>query len=210
MTESAEFQNDGSSELGGEHQEMQEVMEIVADEIQENDEAEEEEEEEEEEDAVEAFEAYAQVRRKTLEQKKSRGFINRSEDAAKWRLRGTVQGKLEMIKSRARCHRCKQLGHWKKECPNRAKSSGQSSSDSKKPEVHSAEALVMSEPGNSRHDMMWEMFQTETLKENNVTWESETSADVRNSGFADTHSTGNRQRLHALEMTEVDISQGRQ
>ena len=181
-----EMQNEDPQVLFDLESEIQEAMEVVANEAQTLD---------EEEDALEVFETYAQVRKKIMEQKKSRGFnVYQKSDPEKWRLKGTVQGRLEMIKSRTRCHRCHQRGHWKRECPMKNQASG---SDGKvKPaasEVLTAEVVVLQEKDN---EQVWELFQTEAV-EKNVSWKKETANDVGNSGFADTHSTGNRQRQHA-------------
>ena len=36
-----------------------------------------------------------------------------------WSLSGTVQGRLEQLKQKTKCHICKMPGHWKRECPKR-------------------------------------------------------------------------------------------
>ena len=184
-----EMQSEDPQVLFDLESEIQEAMEVVANKAQTLD---------EEEDALEVFEAYAQVRKKIMEQKKSRGFnVCQKSDPEKWRLKGTVQGRLEMIKSRTRCHRCHQRRHWKRECPIKNHASG---NDGKaKPaasEVLTAEVVVLQEKDN---EQVWELFQTEAV-EKNVSWKKDTANDVGNSGFADTHSTGNRQRQHAHEM----------
>ena len=71
-------------------------------------------------------------------------------------------------------------------------------------EVLTAEVVVLQEKDN---EQVWELFQTEAV-EKNVSWKKETANDVGNSGFADTHSTGNRQRQHAHEMTVESLSLG--
>ena len=71
---------------------------------------------------MDAYESYAEIRRKILEKKKSRGFSNWSRDTnagGQWKLSGTVRGKLEVLKSKTRCHHCGQFGHWKSECPTK-------------------------------------------------------------------------------------------
>ena len=61
------------------------------------------------EEILQAFESYADVRRKMLEKKKSRGFV----ETSRWKLRGTVNGKLEQLKANL----CKRTGHWRRKCP---------------------------------------------------------------------------------------------
>ena len=56
----------------------------------------------EEEGALEAFENYVEARRKMLEKKRARGFT--AVEGPKWRLSGSMTGKLEQIKARTQCH----------------------------------------------------------------------------------------------------------
>ena len=64
---------------------------------------------------LEAYESYTDIRRRMAERKKQRGFA--PQDTAKWRLSGTVSGRLEQLKQRTKCHVCRRPGHWKRECP---------------------------------------------------------------------------------------------
>ncbi|CAE7603031.1 unnamed protein product [Symbiodinium sp. CCMP2592] len=98
--------------------EFQEVLEAVAEQIQ-------MESEYEDDDALEVFETYREVRKKLQEKKVSRGFKGKGKagqaQQQQWQLSGSVRGRIELIKSRTKCHNCGQLGHWKKECPARTK-----------------------------------------------------------------------------------------
>ena len=167
--------------------EIQEVMEVIAEQHQLKD-------VEDDEEAVECFESYAEVRKKILEKKKLRGFSTPSSSsrsgAGTWKLTGTVNGKLEMLKSRTRCHICKQMGHWKRECPQK-KGTGSSGMmlDKNKKEAMMAEVLVVEE--NHKGQGVWQLFEQVPK---NVTWQETQSDDVGNIGFADAHATGNRQR----------------
>ena len=88
--------------------ELQDVMEAIADSAQ-------TQETVEEEDALEAFKNYAEARRKMLEKKRARGFT--AVEGPKWRLSGSMTGKLEQIKARTQCHLRKRQGHWKMRMP---------------------------------------------------------------------------------------------
>ena len=74
------------------------------------------------ESTLEAFETYSEIRKKIREKKRQRSFT--LNDGARWRLSGTVSGKLEQLKSRNRCHVCKRYGHWKRECPMKGNGKG--------------------------------------------------------------------------------------
>ncbi|CAE7855408.1 unnamed protein product [Symbiodinium necroappetens] len=115
------------------------VMESVAEEVQDNDLS--------DEGAVEAFESYAEVRKRLLDKKKARGFAPtppaRPGDEQRWKLSGSVNARLESLKSRTRCHLCKRLGHWKRECPGRR----HAANDSAKKEAHLAEGEVLMTEG---------------------------------------------------------------
>ncbi len=168
--------------------EIQEVMEVIAEQHQMND-------VEDDEEAVECFESYAEVRKKILEKKKlRRGFSPPSTSSRSgsgtWKLTGTVNGKLEMLKSRTRCHICKQMGHWKRECPQkRGASSSGTMVDKNKKEAMMAEVLVVEESKEGQG--VWQLFE-QVPKD--VRWQETQSDDVGNIGFADAHATGNRQR----------------
>lgn len=162
--------------------EMQNVMELMADEIQSRAEW-------EEEDILEAFESYSEIRKKIAEQKRNRGYYPPASDRAKtesWKVTGSIRGRIESLKSRTRCHRCKKFGHWKKECPMNASGSGSSQ------ENRSKEVMIVDEE-DPAVQKLWEAFLTEDVSKV-VSWDAGLQDDVRNSGFADSHSTGNRQR----------------
>ena len=154
----------------------------------------------EEEEVLEAFESYADVRKKIQERKKARGFqpVTSGRAEGQWRLAGTVKGKLDLIKARTRCFRCQKVGHWKRDCPERTKKPGRSAADPQASqsthEAHSAEVLktevVEVDDESEDHQKMWKLFEEKTIRKK--AWKS--SVDVQQSGFADTHATGNRQR----------------
>ena len=89
-----------------------EVMEAVATQAQEQSDY-------ESEDALEVFENYSSIRKKMQEKKTSRGFRQVNTTEKQWKLEGSFQGKLSLLKAKTRCHHCRRMGHWKKECPLR-------------------------------------------------------------------------------------------
>ena len=96
-----------------EEADLQEALQAVVDDLQATGAADDEE-------ILEAFESYAEVRRKMAEKKKSRGFV----ETSRWKLSGTVNGKLEQLKARTKCHLCKRTGHWRRECPRNSAKGG--------------------------------------------------------------------------------------
>ena len=167
--------NQGQDDLEAQ---IQEVMEAVADEVQSRD-------EDDDEAAVEAYETYAEVRRKILEKKKSRGFTpgHPRPDPNRWKLTGTMQGKLELIKSRTRCHKCKQLGHWKRECPMRAKPASTGAGDTKGNEVMTAEVLMVQPEMDPEHEKVWNLFKTDDKVVKKVAWKSDLATDCTEDGL---------------------------
>lgn len=163
--------------------EMQEVLEILTDPYQDSG---------DEEETLECFESYVDIRKKLQERKKSRGFHDgKQEDGQKWKLSGTVRGRIEVLKARTRCHVCRKQGHWKRECPERAKKGNLKVKDSQRSapaEAHSAEVVVIDEKEES-HDQLWQLFREKPPRKQ--TWK--TSVDVQQTGFSDTHATGNQQ-----------------
>lgn len=177
-----------------EAQDMQEVLEMLAEEAQGN-------EEYDEEETLEAYETYTEIRKKMMEQKKSRGYYPgpaHGRQKESWQLTGTVQGKLEAMKARTKCFVCKKNGHWKRECPMRQKSSA-STAESKGKEVH----IIEDEQGNLQK--MWDVFHIESEEDKVMDWGENLPNDVRNSGNADTHSTGNRQRHDVPDFRETVV-----
>ena len=180
--------------------EVQEVMEVIAEQHQINDAVDDEE-------AVECFESYAEVRKKILEKKKLRGFSAPSSSGkggpGTWKLSGTVNGKLELLKSRTRCHLCKQLGHWKRECPQK-KGAGSSGSGGEKAKRDAMMAEVHVVEEGDMGQGVWQLFEQVPK---NVTRQESQSDDVGNIGFADAHSTGNRQRHDLMKPGDPGKSQ---
>ena len=174
-------------DLQGQSETIEEVLEVITDPLQGSG---------DEEEALEIFESYVEVRKKLQEKKKSRGFMPRDE-ASQWRVSGSIKGRIDLLKQKTRCHLCKRLGHWKKECPEKnSRSSSASTSKIKHVEKESHATEVMSAEvvqlvtGDSEHDQVWQMFNAKPAK--TVSWKS--SVDVQKDGFADSHATGNRQR----------------
>ena len=189
------FQAELSDGRETEPEEVFEVMDTIADDNQQRADY-------EDEDILEAFESYADVRRKMAERKRARGF-SATNDSVKWRLSGTVKGRIEQLKARTKCHLCKKVGHWKRECPTkRSMTSGASSSETAtKHEVNTSEIsydqkeLVEIQMGNSQQQQLWSVFERRNdPTADRVGWEESGQNGVQNEGFADTHSTGNRQR----------------
>lgn len=93
------------------------------------------------------------------------------------------------MKSRTRCHLCKQIGHWKRECPQKKGASSSGVGGAGKKEAMMAEVHVVEEGYTGQG--VWQLFEQVPK---NVTWQESQSDDVGNIGFADAHATGNRQR----------------
>ena len=112
-----------------EQAEVQEIFEVVAEQLQQNSDYEEEE-------AIDVFETYRDIKRKVQDKKTSRGFKGSAKGQSKgqmgsaWQLQGSIKGRIDIIKSKTRCHVCKQLGHWRRECPVRNQSRGRSTAAS--------------------------------------------------------------------------------
>ena len=174
-----------------------EVMEAIADEFQGR------EDDFEDEEVLETFESYAEVRKKIVEKKKARGFTNYKEDPNRWRLTGTMRGKIEVLKSKTRCHLCKKVGHWKRECPSKKGKENNQARGSGPAEVHVQEVISLEEE-NAGHEEVWEMFRKKSSKK--TAWKDQGATGVLNTGFADTHASGNRQRFGETTLRVTDGS----
>ena len=180
------FQADAPSENDNhDEEELQQAMELMAEEIQSRSEW-------DEEDILEAFESYSEIRKKIAEQKKGRGFypkpaMDKTSKQEGWNFSGSIKGRIEQLKSRTRCHRCKKFGHWKKECPLLVSAQASSSGSTGK------EVMIIENGDDPAVKQIWESFITEDYAKTNQ-WGEDLPNDVRNQGNADSHSTGNRQR----------------
>lgn len=197
------FQADEIEEAPGGDQEddLQEAMEMMAEEIQSRSEW-------DEEDILEAFESYSEVRRKIAEQKRSRGFfpkqtVNKSKTES-WKVTGSIRGRIEALKERTRCHRCKKYGHWKKECPLGASGNASTASGSTHKEV------MLVEDAGPEVARLWDAFQVEEEVTKTVHWKDQLPNDVGNAGNADSHSTGNRQRLGVPPVVHQEVKRRQQ
>jgi len=117
----------------GDDEDDSELAQVLAAELQKKDEYEDEE-------LLDVYETYQQVRMKMNDAEKARGY--RSTSAASvgvgrgpWKLQGSISARLEQAKAASQCHRRKQYGHWKRECP-KGKGKGQRGSSSAAKEVH--------------------------------------------------------------------------
>ena len=75
------------------------------------------------------------------------------DEAGQWRVSGSIKGRIiiiiDLLKQKTRCHLCKPLGHWKKECPEKnSRSSSASTSKIKhvEKESHTTEVSHGGEP----------------------------------------------------------------
>lgn len=105
-------------------------------------------EEYDEENMLEVFETYKQVRSRVMEAKKIRGYRplpTKDKEKGPWRLTGSISAKLDQVRARTRCHRCNQIGHWKRECPQKPRGSGQQAAGS-----HTAYRATATSGGGSK------------------------------------------------------------
>ncbi|CAE7838460.1 avt3 [Symbiodinium sp. CCMP2592] len=104
------FEADSTSTELEDTEQLEEVFQAVADQVQAS-------EEYDDEDALDVFETYKEVRKRVQQKRLGRGY--KADAGNQWKLSGTVKGKIEMLKSRTKCHHCQERGHWKRECPRR-------------------------------------------------------------------------------------------
>ncbi|CAE7889512.1 unnamed protein product, partial [Symbiodinium necroappetens] len=125
---------------------IEDVFQAVADQVQSS-------EEYDDEDAVDVFETYKEVRKRLQQKKLGRGY--KPDASQQWKLSGTVKGKLEMLKSKTKCHLCHERGHWKRECPRRGQAPG--AARQQRPSG-SNEAMVADEDGGHYKSIEEEHF----------------------------------------------------
>ena len=105
----------------GDSEDDDEILQVLVSDMQMNDDY-------DEENMLDTFETYKQVRSRIMENKKVRGYKPTTTGRLPWKLTGSISAKLDQVRARTRCFRCNQIGHWKKECPNRGKPTSSSSS----------------------------------------------------------------------------------
>ncbi|CAE7898284.1 unnamed protein product, partial [Symbiodinium sp. KB8] len=123
----------------------EDVFQAVADQVQSADEY-------DDEDALDVFETYKEVRKRVQQKKLGRGYKN--DESNQWKLSGTVRGKVELLKSKTKCHLCHERGHWKRECPRR----GQGGSGRQTRASGSKEAMVADDGVDGYKDIEYEHF----------------------------------------------------
>ena len=111
-----------------------EVMEVIALQAQEHSDY-------ESEDALEVYETYTDIKKRVQEKKINRGYKSTTEKKQEWQLQGNIRGKIEVLKQKTKCHKCRRYGHWKRECPlNKSSgglgSKGKGNQDNSAKEVH--------------------------------------------------------------------------
>ena len=111
-----------------------EVMEVIALQAQEHSDY-------ESEDALEVYETYTDIKKRVQEKKVNRGYKSTTEKKQEWQLQGNIRGKIEVLKQKTKCHKCRRYGHWKRECPlNKSSgglgSKGKGNQDNSAKEVH--------------------------------------------------------------------------
>ena len=132
------FVADHTTVADDENDDDSELVQVLAAELQQKDEYEDEE-------LLEVYETYKQVRMKMNDAKKARGYrpthgASAGVGRGPWKLQGSISARLEQAKAVSQCHRCKQYGHWKRECPKgKGKGNDQRSSASTAKEVHIVE-----------------------------------------------------------------------
>ena len=78
-----------------------------------------------------------------------------------WNFSGSIKGRIEQLKSRTRCHRCKKFGHWKKECPLLISAQASSSGSTGK------EVMIIEDGDDPAIKQIWESFITEDVAKTN-------------------------------------------
>lgn len=151
------------------------------------------------EEILECFENYVDIRKKITEQKKSRRYFPRpasEKPSAGWRLTGSIDGKIQQLKQRSRCHLCHRFGHWKRKCPLKKNREGSSSASSSATTSKAKEVHIIEDETDAEARRLWDVFMVERdlASEKEVLWEAQMANSVLNAGFADAHATGNRQR----------------
>ena len=93
------FEADDTSNELEDTEQLEEVFQAVADQVQAS-------EEYDDEDALDVFETYKEVRKRVQHKWIGRGY--KADAGNQWKLTGTVKGKLEVLKSRTKCHLCQE------------------------------------------------------------------------------------------------------
>ncbi|CAE7801864.1 rluD [Symbiodinium sp. CCMP2592] len=135
---SAEINDDEGANADGGEDDENEVFQVVADSFQ-------NQEQYDDEEVLDVLETYQDIRRKLQQKKMGRGY---KQPSSSWSLTGTVKGRLEQLKSKTKCHICKQVGHWKKECPQRRTGAATST----KPRASEAKEAMITDMGFATED----------------------------------------------------------
>ena len=133
-------------------------------------------------EVLEAFESYAEVRKKIVERKKA----SSNEDPNRGHLTGTMKDRSSEVKNK--------MSPTQEEggCPSKKGKESNQSRGSGPAEVQVQEKISLEEE-HAGHAEIWEMFRKRSPKSS--AWKDQGATRLLNSGFADTHACGNRQRL---------------
>ena len=116
------------------------------------------------EEILECFENYVDIRKKITEQKKSRRYFPRpasEKPSAGWRLTGSIDGKIQQLKQRSRCHLCHRFGHWKRKCPLKKNREGSSSASSSATTSKAKEVHIIEDETDAEARRLWDVFMVE-------------------------------------------------
>ena len=94
--------------LPEDHEDENDVFQVVADQFQ-------NQESYDDEEVLDVLETYQDIRRRLQQKKMGRGY---KTQPTSWSLSGTVQGRLEQLKQKTKCHLCKMPGHGNESVPS--------------------------------------------------------------------------------------------
>ena len=188
-----EEQSDSSGEYHEEEDKVLEAIEAIAEEWHRRDDI-------EDEDVLEAFESCSEIRRKTAEKRKARGFGGGSAEPQKCRLSGSVTGRIQKLKAKTPLQAARTLEKRTSKSPEK-KAMGSPLAPELAVRHHRRDV------GRKRWSLRRMTQGTRTCtsprvrkrgsfskKSSSSGRKRQTAEAVQNAGFADTHVTGNRQR----------------